>query len=316
MALTGGLAIWGVLVLSGLLGWLPWPLHTLDWVGIHGMACMGALDDRFDLRARYKAVIGFLIAILLAVHASAQLAGAVHQLHLLNFWFAPHPVMTFPLLVFWFWSIPQAYNLIDGVNGLSMGLGLLVLAALGWHQGFQPTVLEGAMLATLVLNFPRARHFLGDCGAMMLGTLFAVLSVNLVVPSNGNLVLWVFAYPIVDVSLVVAIRAWNGQPLAGADRSHLHHWMMDHLDNKAWLVTPTLLCLAALPMLRITELPGAHWISLAGGCALLILCGKAFHDRTLGQDRIVKDATSPFRRELFPFTDQKSQGISHSHRSN
>jgi UDP-GlcNAc:undecaprenyl-phosphate GlcNAc-1-phosphate transferase len=316
MALTGGLTIWAVLVVAWLLGWLPWPLHTSDWVGIHGMALMGALDDRFDLRARYKAVVGLLIAIMLAVNASSLLMHTVDHVTILNFQLPTNPALTFPLLLLWFWSIPQAFNLIDGINGLSMGLGLLLLGALGWHLGAQPMVLWGAVLATLVLNFPRAKHFLGDCGAMMLGTLFAVLSVRLVVPWNANLLLWIFAYPIVDVTLVVAIRSWNGQPLGGADRSHLHHWMMDHLDNRVWIVTPTLLVLAALPMLRITGLPGAREISMAGGCLLLLLAAKAFHDRTRKQKKVREVSVSRARRERFPFPEQEAQRISHFPGSN
>jgi len=165
-----------------------------------------------------------------------------------------------------------------------MGLALLVLGVLGWHLGAQPMIMWGALAAAFLLNFPHAKHFLGDCGAMMLGTLFAILSVRILVSWNANLPLWVFAYPIVDVTMVVAIRAWNGKPLGSADRSHLHHWMMDHLGNRAWLATQLLLVLAALPMLRATDLPGSRALSLAGGLAILGLAAKAFRDRTRPRD--------------------------------
>ena len=201
----------------------------------------------------YKALFGLIVAILLAGYSSLLLAHTVDHVVFLAFPIPTHPIVTFPLLLFWFWSIPQAYNLIDGVNGLSMGLGLLILTAIGWHLGPQPTILKGALLAILLLNFPRAKHFLGDCGAMLMGTLFAVLTIRLLVPWNANLPLWIFAYPIMDVSLVVATRGWCGLPLGQADRSHLHHWMMDRMNQKVWLATPILLVFAALPMLRVTQ---------------------------------------------------------------
>ena len=292
VALTGGIALWGVIVLFQLMGWLPWPLHRLDWVGIHGMALMGALDDRFDLRARYKALTGLAVAILLAGYSSLLLAHTVDHVVFLSFTIPTHRAMTFPLLLFWFWSIPQAYNLIDGINGLSMGLGLLILTALGWHLGAQPMMLKGALLAVLLLNFPKARHFLGDCGAMLLGTLFAVLSIRLLVPWNANLPLWIFAYPIVDVSLVVATRKWLGRPLGEADRSHLHHWMMDRLNHKAWLATPILWVFAALPMLHATQVPGAGVLSWIGGCALLLLGFRVFLDRIKHHPRLRRSPES------------------------
>lgn len=295
-ARTGGLALWGVLILAQWMGWLPWPIHRFGWMGIHAMALIGALDDRFNLRARYKALVGLVVAAALAAHGASGLAHTVDHVEFFDFWISTHPAMTFPFLFFWYWSIPQAYNLIDGINGLSMGLALLILGALSWRLGAEPAVLWGALLATLLLNFPKAKHFLGDCGALMLGTLFATLSVKLLVSWDADLPVWVFAYPIVDVTLVVAIRRWKGQPLSQADRSHLHHWMMDRFNQRSWMATPILLAFAFLPMLRATNLPGARGISLVGVAALLVLGFKAFLDRVLPA---VKEApAAQVRREV------------------
>lgn len=299
VALTGGLALGVIMILAHTLGWLSWPLQWIDWLGIGTMALMGALDDRFDLRARHKAMVGLAVAVFMAANAAWALHHLVSHVSFLYVQIPTHPALTFPLLVFWLWSIPQAYNLIDGINGLSMGFALLLLGVLGLHTGTQPMVLWGALVAALLLNFPHAKHFLGDSGAMMLGTLFAILSVKLLITRSANLPMWVFAYPIVDVTMVVAIRAWNSKPLGGADRSHLHHWMMDHLGQRAWLVTPAILVLAALPMLRATDLPGAQQLSLAGGFILLTLAAKAFRDRTREQT-IGSTQLTPLRREI-PF---------------
>jgi UDP-GlcNAc:undecaprenyl-phosphate GlcNAc-1-phosphate transferase len=278
-ALTGGLALWAALILAQAMGWLHWPLSPIDWAGIHLMAIMGALDDRFNLRARYKALAGLAVAVLLACHFAFQLAHGIDHVAFFNLEIPTRAALTFPFLFLWFWSIPQAYNLIDGINGLSMGFGLLVLGILGLHLNVQPAFLSGALLAIFLLNFPRARHFLGDCGALMLGTLLAVLSAKALVRSDATLLVWLFAYPIMDVSLVVFIRFVNGQPLGQGDRNHFHHWMLDQLGNRVWLVTPTLLLLAFLPMLRTTELPGAQALSLGGVFALCALGLKAFLDR-------------------------------------
>lgn len=312
-ARTGGLALWGVLILAQVMGWLPWPIHDLSWVGIHGMAFMGALDDRFNLRPRYKALAGLAAALLLAGRAAMALALRVDQVAFFDLVIPATPALFFPFLLVWFWSIPQAFNLIDGINGLSMGFGLLALGAICWHSEVQPAVLWGGLGAILLLNFPKAKHFLGDCGALMLGTLLATLSVKLLVARDADLPAWIFAYPIVDVSLVVAIRRWRGEPLGKADRSHLHHWMMDRVGQRSWIATPLLLLLAFVPMVRTADFPGAQTISIVGLAALLLMAFKAF------LDRVVRKADSPsvaqIRREIPLMANPGVREPSGSHRA-
>lgn len=278
-ARTGGVVLWVVLILAQLWGLVPFRLHWVDWLAIHTMAFMGLLDDRFDLRPRLKAFVGLVMALALAGHVTLSTGGVPAHVPFLGLNVPTHPALLLPLLAFWFWAMPQAYNLIDGINGLSMGFAALLLGVLGWNLGGQWALLWGALAAILVLNFPKAHHFLGDCGALMLGTLFAVLGVEAFALKAPDLLLWVFAYPIVDVTLVVCIRWWKEQPLGGADRSHLHHWMMDHVGRRSRIATPILLCIAALPMLRAIPFPGHLPLSLLGVLALLLLALKAFKDR-------------------------------------
>jgi UDP-GlcNAc:undecaprenyl-phosphate GlcNAc-1-phosphate transferase len=279
---TAGLALW--LLLLGVLAFahIPHFLNRGEWVAVHVMALMGLLDDRLDLPSRPKAIVGLLVALFLAVEMGPELAQFTHELHFLGLALPPHPIVTIPLLTLWFWSIPQAFNLIDGLNGLSMGFSLLVLSVLGLAIGMAPMggYLAGGMVAVLALNYPKARHFLGDCGSLMLGTLFAVLAVKAFAVTNANLLLWLFAYPTVDVTLVVAVRKWKQVPLGTADRSHLHHYLVDHLGHhRAWLVPLVLLSVALLPMTRALDFPGHLVTSLLGLLGLVFLALKAFQDR-------------------------------------
>jgi UDP-GlcNAc:undecaprenyl-phosphate GlcNAc-1-phosphate transferase len=310
-ARTGGIVLWAALVMFHAMGWFPWHLHWIEWLGLHSMAGIGALDDRYNLRARYKAIVGLAVAVLLATHASVGLGHEVSQVSFLYLRIPTGILYTAPILLFWFWSIPQAFNLIDGVNGLSMGFSLLVLGVLGWHSGAYPAAFMGALVATFVLNFPRAKHFLGDSGALLLGTLLAILAVRLVVPWYATLPVWIFAYPIFDVSLVVAIRKWNGASLVQADRNHLHHWMMDRFGGRAWLVSPILLVLASMPMARATNFPGATAISTTGVLVLAMLASKALLDRIRPRP---ERAPSQKRRELSLGPGPTPQGSSNSQR--
>jgi UDP-GlcNAc:undecaprenyl-phosphate GlcNAc-1-phosphate transferase len=295
---TGGMALWAMVILAQATGRLPFHLDLPDWMGIHAMAGIGLLDDRFNLRPRYKALAGFAASLLIGWHAALSLGRGVEQVHFLGMYLPTHTALTFPLLSLWFWALPQAYNLIDGINGLSMGLAALLLGVLGWSLGAQPAFLWGGLISALILNFPKAHHFLGDCGALMLGTFFAILGVEAFAVRNPDLLLWVFAYPIVDVCLVVGIRRWKGLPLSGADRSHLHHWMMDRVKGRSWIATPLLLVMAALPMIRATDLPGHAPVSMVGLGLLLLLAFKAFKDRVTRSEK--NPALARVRREI-PF---------------
>jgi UDP-GlcNAc:undecaprenyl-phosphate/decaprenyl-phosphate GlcNAc-1-phosphate transferase len=281
-ARTAGLALW--LLLLGLLalGRCPLPLDRVEWTAVHAMALIGLLDDRLDLRARHKALVGLVVALTLAVDLTAGLGPLAREVHFLGLALPNHPLVTVPLLTLWYWAIPQAFNLIDGVNGLSLGFSLLVMTVLAAVLGYAPAggYLSGGLLAVLLLNYPKARHFLGDCGSLLLGTLFAVLAAKAFAAQDANLMLWVFAYPAVDVGLVVAVRTWKRVPLGSADRSHLHHYLVDRLGpGKTWQVPLLLLGLALLPMTRALRFPGHEALSLLGLLGLIALALRAFRDR-------------------------------------
>lgn len=293
---TAGLVLWVLLIALQVTGRFPVHLDLPDWIAIHIMAGIGLLDDRFNLRARYKAAAGLGVAILLAAHVTHSLGGRVPEVAFLGMELPTHALVIFPFLMLWFWAMPQAYNLIDGINGLSLGFAALLLGVLGANLGVQSGLLWGGLAAVLALNFPWARHFMGDCGSLMLGTLFAILGVEAFAISNPNLLLWVFAYPIIDVSMVVTIRRWKKRPLGKADRSHLHHWLMDRFEHRSWVVTPLLLSLAALPMLRATRVPGHSVLSILGLGLLLLLALKVLKHRVSAKG--MEEEAAQVRREV------------------
>ena len=143
VARTGGLALWLGLILLQIAGKVPFQLQTLDWVAIHGMALLGLVDDRINLSARSKAPVGLSMAVLLALHPTMLLGKTLDHVPFLDMHLPTHPAVIFPLLTLWFWAIPQAYNLIVGVNGLSLGFAALLLAVLGGNLGIQSSLLWG-----------------------------------------------------------------------------------------------------------------------------------------------------------------------------
>lgn len=271
--ITGGMALWigcNALLAAGL---IKLPLSWAEWVLINGFALLGALDDRLDLSAKMKARTTFLLALGLALSHALQLQQGMAVTVFLGIPIPTNPMYTIPLLVLWFWAIPQTLNLIDGSNGLAIGTSLVILFRLMpfWPDSASSATLAGGLLALFVLNWPRSHHFLGDCGALFLGALLAVLTFKTVALPYPTLALWLFAYPILDTCLVVATRWRLGRPVIWADRNHLHHHWADLLGPRlGWLVPVILWSQAALLGFRAIRRPPWDRIAWIGLTFLLI----------------------------------------------
>lgn len=293
---VGGIVLLGMVALGHLLGQSVLPLSPLEWTTVYGMGLLGLLDDRLDLRPRWKAGIGLFWAIPLAGVATWQLLHDGASIQVFGRVFPEQVELVFPLLMLWFWALPQSFNLIDGLNGLSIGMAALLCQFTGYGLAQAP-FLWGVLGALFLFNYPRARHFLGDAGSLFLGTLFAILAMKAFMPHRGGQPLWLLAYPIVDVTMVVVIRTATHQPLGSADRNHLHHWMVERLHGRDWLATPLLLGLAALPMLRGTSVPAAWALSRIGYLALIGLAALNVRQR-LGAFRAAKASVVSVRRKI------------------
>jgi UDP-GlcNAc:undecaprenyl-phosphate GlcNAc-1-phosphate transferase len=239
VALTGGLAFFAATLIGAGMGWMTVPFTGLQVLAIFGVGALGFFDDSRNLRARWKSLGGLALALAVAYPASALLASQTANLQVLGLQLRHSQLLYFILLAITYWSMPHAYNLIDGANGLAIGYGIIILLVLTW-QGFPHPFLLGSLLGLLVFNWPRSRHFLGDCGSMSLGLILPLLVMKAFGSQNPNAILWIFAYPILDVSMVVAIRLSRGQHLGRGDRSHLHFQWPDRFPALTRVVVPFL----------------------------------------------------------------------------
>lgn len=289
---TGGLAF---LVALGVLQWLgilSLPLRPLQWAAVGIMGLLGCWDDRVRLSALPKAAVGLLVALVLSIDLARGLAGQGVELHFLGLSFPNHVWATAPMLTLWFWSIPQAFNLMDGLDGLALGFLALALYAsgLGWAGG--TAAFWGIWVAVFLLNYPKPLHFMGDAGALGLGMLMAILVIQGAIPEDGGLGLWVCAYLVVDVSAVVYGRWRDRRPLGCGDRTHLHHGIVEALGHRAWLGTPLLLALAALTTLRPRPEPWADRLAELGLLSLVGLAAFLFRQRARKETRQATTAPS------------------------
>jgi len=144
-------------------------------------------------------------------------------------------VLALPITVIWLVGVSNAFNLVDGLDGLAGGvaiIGLLagVTAALTLGNPTVPlytVALTGALLGFLRYNFPQAKLFLGDSGSLVVGFLLAVLVVKGSTDSQqitrGLVPIFALAYPLLDTGVAILRRWLRGVPLSRADHRHIHH---------------------------------------------------------------------------------------------
>lgn len=144
----------------------------------------------------------------------------------------------------WIIFLTNATNLCDGLNGLAGGIcasQALCLAVISLILDNSDVlvcslILSGAILGFLPHNFPNAKIFMGDCGALFLGFTLAALSSRLLVDGVGVLIplsfFFVFRIPIFDTVTSIVRRAAKGKNPLSADRGHLHHKLLDMSFSK------------------------------------------------------------------------------------
>jgi UDP-GlcNAc:undecaprenyl-phosphate GlcNAc-1-phosphate transferase len=285
---VGGLALVASLALAGSLGWLDGVFSPIAWTCLGAMALIGLLDDRFDLRARWKAIAGLAIGLFLAILGAIELLSHSGEVILFGTCLSDIPLLMGTLLLMLFWAIPQAFNLIDGADGLALGFTLITLAVLALAGSPVPYAM-GAVAALFALNWPRSRLFLGDCGSLFLGLLTAMLAFKTFGHTKPEAILWLLAYPTADVIQVVTVRLATGRSLGRADRNHFHHRWKDALGNWSRLRVPILWVQGALCASgAILEGPwkSIAWVGLAGlvlqCCVFVCMSIRRHHQRMLG----------------------------------
>lgn len=206
---------------------------SLVWKLLPGAALafgVGLLDDLFNLRAWIK---------LLGQLGAAGLA-CVGGVRILSIGGAPTEAWwNVPLTILWLLACMNAFNLVDGLDGLAAGVGLFATltvftAAIMQHNMVLAVAtfpLAGAVLAFLCYNFNPATIFLGDSGSLLIGFLLgcyaAIWSNKSATLLGMTAPLMALSIPLVDVALAIVRRFLRRQPIFAADRGHIHHRLLD-----------------------------------------------------------------------------------------
>ena len=199
-------------------------------LGAFAILVLGSVDDIRPLKAWVKFGVQALIAL------GVFLVGV--RVQLVSFPLASvelNVVVSCGFTVLWLVGISNAFNLLDGADGVAAGSAFFAAAAifimsvtLGHPAiGLVTAALAGALLGFLPFNFPPARAYLGDSGSLVIGFLLAGLAVEGSTKGPTLVVIGVpllaFGVPVLDTTITLIRRIVRGQSVFERDHDHVHH---------------------------------------------------------------------------------------------
>ncbi len=204
---------------------------------------IGAKDD-IDPISPSKKLLGQLFAAAILVFKADVKLTSMYGIFGLGA--LPDPV-SIALSIFTIIVIINAFNLIDGINGLSGGIGLLISLTMGtWfflidrvEIAIVAYSLAGSIIAFLKYNITPAQIFMGDTGSLLLGLVCSILAIKFIdihkdlgdnpyaFKAAPSMAIAVMILPLFDTLRVFVIRILNGKSPFYPDRSHIHHLMID-----------------------------------------------------------------------------------------
>jgi UDP-GlcNAc:undecaprenyl-phosphate GlcNAc-1-phosphate transferase len=235
--LIGGISIFAAVLAASLI-WLPNTLELRMYlVASAMMVFIGALDDKYDLKVRIR-IVGQIII------ASLMIYGVGGYISNLGDLFSFGDIELGPVgIIFTYFAIIvviNAYNMVDGIDGLIGSLSLntftaiAILFLISGNTGYlsYPLILATATLPYLMFNLGffksySKKIFMGDAGSMFIGLSVIWL---LTIGTQGEsasfrpvTALWICAIPLMDMLAIVIRRYRKGKSPFKPDRDHLHH---------------------------------------------------------------------------------------------
>ena len=230
---------------------------------------IGLYDDLRPVKPKWKFIIQGAAGILLYFGGFG-----IHRFDL----FSPnHPMRAFvglPLTILWVVLITNAFNLIDGLDGLAAGSALfstiiIFVVSLVRHDSvgsLLTIILAGSILGFLRFNFNPATIFLGDSGSLFIGFMLAALGLSFSDKATTMVAVAIpvvsLGLPILDTAISVVRRFLSKKPLFRGDDNHIHHKLLkrgySHRDAVLVLYAVT----AAFGFLSLALLHGNSMIAL------------------------------------------------------
>ncbi len=287
--LVGGISVYVGVFFAFLIAWwtsryyIPHARLYLICAGV--LVLVGALDDRFDISVKFRASVQAGIAIVMMVFGGLYLNSLGYILGNWEFYLGPFGYF---LTLFAVWAAINAFNMVDGIDGLLGGLSCVSFGALGviLLQDGQNSLamwcfaMIAGILPYIMLNLGafgrRYKVFMGDAGSTFIGfTLIWILLQTTQGPTHPikpATALWIIAIPLMDMIAIMYRRMRKGLSPFSPDRQHIHHLIMraGFTSRQAFvLITLAAALLAAIGVIN-------EWFSIVPEWVMLVLFLLAF----------------------------------------
>ncbi len=250
--LTGGLGILIALLISGklyidlnnLTGYVPEFTFQLMVISIPLLAIF-LIDDFKGINPIFRILIQISLSIYLILSTGVYLESLGN---LLGFGDLKLGIFSIPFTIFCVVGIMNAFNMMDGINGLCSGCAMMALMFIGFYSGLiydsMLVLIIGSMIGFVLFNlgvFGKKRGvFLGDSGSNLVGFWVAWIAIyssqSEIYSIRPITVLWFVAIPLLDCIGLIFSRTSKGKSWSSADRNHIHHKLMQKYSSRGTLL--------------------------------------------------------------------------------
>ncbi len=236
----GGLAIFAGFYISTLIFCTPYITREIRGMllGSIVIVALGIFDDVLALKPAQK--FGFqLIATAIPVYCGVRITSLPNIIGGGEAYISLNIYMQYIVTIIWMLGILNAVNLIDGLDGLAVGVSaimsvcvmVIVILVQSPAVALLAAALAGSCLGFIPYNFNPAKLFMGDTGSMFIGYTLSVMSVMGLFKAYAIIAFaipfLIFGLPIFDMAFVSIRRVLNGKSPMSADKTHLHHRLID-----------------------------------------------------------------------------------------
>lgn len=293
--LLGGLAIITAFIITSI---VMMRYHRLLWQILPGaliIMILGIIDDKKRLPAWPKFFVQCVAAALPILVNNRIIIDSISGFNFFGIHRINLGIFSIPITILWIVGITNAVNLIDGLDGLAAGIStiasisMLLIAVIKMSDPVEYGVailtasLAGGCLGLLPYNRNPAKVFMGDTGATFLGYTLAVISIQGLFKAytaiSFAVPLLVLGLPILDTCVAIIRRLMEHKSPFTADRSHIHHKLIDlGLDQKQAVgllyAVSAIMGIAAVAFAAYGTSTGLLFI-LSAGALIAVLCALA-----------------------------------------
>lgn len=242
----GGVGIFIGFILSTIIATDGYSFDALKYIiaSVILMFFIGLKDDLIDISARKKFFVQVFAAILLTSLGNFHIS----NLHGLFGFYEIHYAIGTILSLFVMIAVINAFNLIDGIDGLASGLGMLATFVFGvWfflaghiQYSIMSFALTGSLAGFFLYNVfgKKNKLFMGDTGSLIVGLIVSALIIKFnefnvaktlpfAIGAAPAVSFAIVIVPLVDTLRVMTIRIMNGKSPFSADNNHIHHRLLE-----------------------------------------------------------------------------------------